>query len=329
MKRFLFLLGLIAAAPGAVGEELVSASKWTMDDEYVGPFRHRILVSSPDDVAVYQAEFMLVNNAAEFEADLMRGEQLLGRFRCSFASAGDAIFFNVYDPPNAGLDASGRFEFVFEEEEVSEEEALARAMAEYQKQDLLLNDFYEELMSRLTQEQKADLRDRQRAWIEHKEYMAGFQARAPEGEEQNHAIYWETAAYMTQSRTGFLKFVYNNKEVSPSVSGTYIDERGGTLSILERADDWIFHIDVVRGPTYHLGFVRGEAAKDGEGANFEEWREEYIFDGKAAKISFKREGSKVIIEGENTGAYHGARAYFDGEYFKVTDLIHAFPEVSF
>ncbi|MFT5467251.1 MAG: hypothetical protein ACI8UO_002355 [Verrucomicrobiales bacterium] len=329
MNRILLLSGLLAVVSGALGEELVNSSNWKMTDDYIGPFRHQISVASPDGVAKYEAEFMLVNNSAEFVAELKRGEQLLGQFRCSFASAGTNIWFNVYDPPNKGLDASGSYEFVFGDEEVPEAKALETAKAEYAKHDEILNDVYQDLMKRLNAEQKSDLRERQRDWIEHKEYISGFQAQAPEGKEQEKAAYWESAAYMTQSRAGFLKYVYENEEISPSVSGTYVDERGGTLTIVERSDDWVFFIDVVRGPTFHLGFLRGEAQIEDESAHFKEWREDYIFDGKIPEISLKREGQRVVIEGENTGAYHGARAYFDGEYFKVTDLLHVFPEVSF
>ena len=327
MKPICILLGLFASVAVAFSDELKSNSGWRLDDETTGPFRHAIVVTSPDGVAQYEAEFIMINNGAEFIAELKRDQQLLGQFRCSYVAAGYGAHFNVYDPPNKGLDASGRYQFP--DEDGDEEISLAEAKAEYEKQDRVINEVYKALMARLTDALKTDLRDRQRGWIEHKEYIAGFQARAPEGEEKQSPLYWETAAYMTQDRAGFLRHVYANEEISESVSGTYIDEHGGTLSILERGDDWVFAIDVVRGPTFHLGFIRGAAKKTDGGAHFKDLNSENFIEGKPAQITLKRSGSRILIEGEDTQYYHGMRAYFDGEFFKVTDLIQAYPDVDY
>ena len=45
-----------------------------------------------------------------------------------------------------------------------------------------------------------------------------------------------------------------------------------------------------------------------------------------AKLQFKFNGTRVEVTGENTGAYHGARAYFDGEYLKTSDGVEFSPE---
>lgn len=327
MKDLIISLGvLLASVVIATGDELKSKAGWIIQEESTGPFRQSIVATSPDGDAKYEAEFTLVNEGAEFSAALTQGRKRLGDFLCSYVVTGTDAHFNIYEPPSKELDASGRFAFQGEE---YEELSLAEAKAFYEKHDKALNEAYKELMARLTDAQKTDLRERQRAWIEHKEYISGFQAQAAEGEEKNSASYWETAGHMTQTRTGFLKHVYENEKLSDHVGGTYVDENGGILTIVERDSDWIFSIQVVRGPTFHLGFIRGNADKSANGAEFEDFNQDNFIDGKGAKISLKQNGSRIVVEGENTQYYHGARAYFDGEYFKASDLAHTFPDLDY
>ena len=321
---FLILASALALLP-AYGAELESASGWTLEDRHTGPFRHAISVISEGGELRYEAEFIMVNDGAEFDANLFRGGKSLGTFRCTLVGASDGYWFNVYDPPNGGLDASGPFAYP---EGGEHGVFLDAAKAEYAKHDEDLNTAYQELMARLPESQKTDLRERQRAWIEARDYHAGFQSQAVEGKDKDTATYWEVAAYMTEDRVGFLRHVYANSEVSPNITGTYIDENGGMLSILERYDDWVFAISVVRGPTAHIGFIRGAAQKGGTGAAFKDWNQENFYDGKPAELRFSRDGALLQVEGENTQYYHGARAYFDGTYFKVTDLVHSFPDMT-
>ncbi|MEM7010897.1 MAG: lysozyme inhibitor LprI family protein [Verrucomicrobiota bacterium] len=327
MKELIVSLGVLLASAIVVSAgELKSKAGWIIQEESTGPFRQSIVATSPDGGARYEAEFTLVNEGAEFSATLAQGRKNLGNFICSYVVTGTDAHFNVYEPPSKELDASGRFALQGDE---YEEMSLAEAKAFYEKHDKALNNAYKELMARLTDAQKTDLRDRQRSWIEYKEYISGFQAQAEEGKERDSAAYWETAGYITQTRTGFLKHVYENEKLSDHVGGTYVDERGGILTIVERDNDWIFTIQVVRGPTYHLGFIRGTANRNPKGAEFEDLNQDNFYDGKGAKISLKWMGSRIAVEGENTQYYHGARAYFDGEYFKASDLAHTFPDLDY
>ena len=51
--------------------------------------------------------------------------------------------------------------------------------------------------------------------------------------------------------------------------GVWIDGYGGEMTIAELDDDTIeFSISVVRGPTYHLGDIHGEARTNGQMARF-------------------------------------------------------------
>lgn len=80
-----------------------------------------------------------------------------------------------------------------------------------------------------------------------------------------------------------------------------------------------FHINVVRGPTFHVGAITGIAKLGGDTAT---WTDAPNPDGEtAAVLRLKFNANRhLTVESENAEAYHGARAHFDGDYFKVFPL---------
>ena len=81
-----------------------------------------------------------------------------------------------------------------------------------------------------------------------------------------------------------------------------------------------FSINVVRGPTWHTGELTGIAMLKRSAAVYKE-RLEAGEDREPCELTFNFvDGHIVKLEGKNTQYYHGARAYFDGTYFKVAKL---------
>ncbi|MCB1090359.1 MAG: hypothetical protein KDL87_02430, partial [Verrucomicrobiae bacterium] len=85
-----------------------------------------------------------------------------------------------------------------------------------------------------------------------------------------------------------------------------------------------FKIHVVRGPTYHMGFISGPARRNGEAGFFTDKGDpEYHSedDKDETWLFFEREAGtpRMKIRGIHTMPYHGARAYFDGVYTRLRD----------
>jgi hypothetical protein len=96
--------------------------------------------------------------------------------------------------------------------------------------------------------------------------------------------------------------------------GQYSDSYGGHLTIAEKGGKYWFYVEVVRGPSFHLGEIGGEFRVKGRTGWFEV-KEDY--DDESTWLTFLQENDgsgRVRIVGENTQSYHGARAYFDGNY---------------
>jgi hypothetical protein len=74
---------------------------------------------------------------------------------------------------------------------------------------------------------------------------------------------------------------------------------------------------VVRGPTYHIGSIGGSAKWNGSTAHFSI---QALDEEGGTWLTFLKWGVKLEIIGENTSSFHGARAYFDGEYIRVSEL---------
>jgi hypothetical protein len=109
------------------------------------------------------------------------------------------------------------------------------------------------------------------------------------------------------------------KNEDDSLNGLWIDSFGGTLEIVQDKDRLFFEIEVVRGPTFHTGSIAGVAKWNtplgwfSDTGRDKEKTEE-------SNLVFVSRGGVLEIIGAQTSYYHGARAYFDGEYCKVGRL---------
>ncbi|MFQ3578502.1 MAG: hypothetical protein SNJ52_05775 [Verrucomicrobiia bacterium] len=78
-----------------------------------------------------------------------------------------------------------------------------------------------------------------------------------------------------------------------------------------------FESFVVRGPTAHIGSIEAVATMLTENhARFVDTDADNFVEGQPATIDFFFSGHELEVRGENTLAYHGMRASFDGTYYK-------------
>lgn len=202
------------------------------------------------------------------------------------------------------FDASGVYK------PISDSQILTWAKKRYEAADTALNALYSKVISG-NPERAKELRKLQRDWIWYRDDMAAF---GPEDPKEKSPTYWSQMATQTAVRIGFLKAWSGALEVNDSISGTYSDFRGGNAVIDTKKAKLKFQIEVVRGPSSHLGQIEGTASLKGTKGEYS--------DGKnpPALLRFSFQPNHVLrIEGENTEEYHGARAYFDGTYYKVSD----------
>jgi len=199
---------------------------------------------------------------------------------------------------------------------------LEQAKQRFTAADADLNKTFQEVRSKLSGSTLIDLRDRQREWLKHRDYMASDQPRQNgfEGSDfKQSPDYWEAMADLTKTRTEFLRAAFDGT-LPKGITGVYQDSYGGALQLEETPQGIVFSINVVRGPTTHTGGLTGVANRKGSGAVYKE-KIEPPEDRKPTELTFAFvDGHIVKLTGKNTEYYHGARAYFDGTYFKVAKL---------
>jgi uncharacterized protein YecT (DUF1311 family) len=199
---------------------------------------------------------------------------------------------------------------------------LEQARQRFAAADADLNKTFQEVRGRLRGNALTDLRDRQREWLKHRDYIASDQPRQNgfEGSDfKKSPDYWEEMADLTKARAEFLRATFD-PALPKGITGVYQDSQGGALQLEETEQGIVFSINVVRGPTTHTGGLAGVAALKGSIAAYQE-KVEPAEDRKPCELTFAfSDGHIVKVTGKNTEYYHGARAYFEGTYFKVAKL---------
>ncbi|MBB07415.1 MAG: hypothetical protein CMN03_04040 [Roseibacillus sp.] len=202
---------------------------------------------------------------------------------------------------------------------------LDRAKVEFAVQDKLLNEIYQDLRKTLPADLFAKVREDQRRWIGYRDYISSAESKRLQKNPEDDPDYWTSAALMTVNRITWLKG-WKGAGAPPSRGipgkwdGIYRDSYGGELQIVERGGKLYFSLVVVRGPTFHSGACDGQAEVNGSMARFSV---RYSPDEAPAWLTFlnNRQGDgRIEVIGENTGFFHGARAYFQGHYLRVQTL---------
>ncbi|MEM9016854.1 MAG: lysozyme inhibitor LprI family protein [Verrucomicrobiota bacterium] len=199
---------------------------------------------------------------------------------------------------------------------------LASEKARFASEDQKLNQTYARAKSDLSEWDFKALQEEQQGWLEYRdarsEEVALLEGQAQEGQEEEDAAYWGAMADLTAMRTEIVNGWLIAFDFDREWEGIWKDGSGGILLIEEIGEKaFRFSIEVVRGPTYHLGALGGEAKVNQSSARFAiapEGIEEETW------LTFLKEGMKLRVVGDNTHFFHGARAFFDGEYVRVAEL---------
>jgi uncharacterized protein YecT (DUF1311 family) len=173
---------------------------------------------------------------------------------------------------------------------------LTEAEAAYEEADRALNREYQRAREVLFERAFEELREKQRRWIDYRDYHCGEVLRhnslaLANADLLQRVEYWERMSEITRERTAILRSIVAAHEGdTPPLGGIWIDGYGASLSIVELDGRIAFEIDVVRGPTFHLGNIIGYAAVNGTLARFDDGGED---DGKgdvrkAAWLTFIR-----------------------------------------
>ncbi len=197
------------------------------------------------------------------------------------------------------------------------------AKALFDKADKALNEAWASAKAALPEADFNKLKEDQRGWVDYRDYLA----RSPmyTGAEANGELpltapeYLEAAAALEEGRTKWLKGLVREWGAEEGLTGTWMDSYGGSIEIVEQNGKLHFITECVRGPTSHLGGLSGIASWNQTIGWFSDKGRDKDKEDET-NLSFILRDKKLEIIGANTGHYHGARAHFDGEYIKVSQL---------
>jgi uncharacterized protein YecT (DUF1311 family) len=222
----------------------------------------------------------------------------------------------------SGLTESQKKEYDFSGtyHKLTDHELQRRAERRYDAADTWLNEIYQQAREKLAAGSFADLKKREAEWIAYRDYFAeqsaGLNAKTESLPEA--VVRLQSLRELTMSRISFIRSLLDDS-LPVGINAVYRDGYGGELH-LEKEDGGIkFQLSVVRGPTAHTGDVGGRVLlKDGTGL----YRDpDPPKDEPPAEIRFHiLDDRRVEIKAHNDGYTHGARAYFDGVYFKSGPL---------
>lgn len=197
-----------------------------------------------------------------------------------------------------------------------------QAKAAYEKADKALNEAWAAVRAALPEPEFNKLKEDQRAWVEHRDFLARSPISSGAAEELplDSPEYLEIAASLSRQRTAWLKGLIREWGPEETLSGVWSDSHGGHLQIVETKGRLYFLLECVRGPTSHFGRLSGIAAWNERIGWFSDKGREDKGGDPETNLSFILRDRRMEIIGANTGYYHGMRAYFDGEYVKTGTL---------
>jgi uncharacterized protein YecT (DUF1311 family) len=195
-----------------------------------------------------------------------------------------------------------------------------RARRRYQAADTWLNETYRQAREKLATSSFADLKKREGDWIAYRDYFAEQSAGLSANSESlpKEVARLQSLRSLTMSRISFIRSLLDDR-LPAGISAVYHDEYGGELDLEKDNRRIKFRLNVVRGPTSHTGDVSGHVVlKNGSGL----YRDPDPSEGESpAEIRFNiLDDRRVEIKARNDSYLHGARAYFDGVYFKSGPL---------
>jgi uncharacterized protein YecT (DUF1311 family) len=201
----------------------------------------------------------------------------------------------------------------------AQKSSLAEAQAAFAKADRTLNEAWTAIKKGMPDKIFAELKTKQREWLESRDRRAleSSPASAELAEAKRSTAYWETAASLTEARALWLRRLADNED--DPLTGLWTDGNGGSLEIVEQKEKLLFVFNVVRGPSVHVGVVAGTAHWNTSIGWFSDKGRE-ADKPEETNIVFIEKERHLEVAGANTSYYHGARAYFDGNYYKIAPL---------
>lgn len=212
---------------------------------------------------------------------------------------------------------------------------LARVKAAYQRVDASLNSAYHQARSVLPEDAFKKLQDDERLWIHYRDFQSKLSV-DPEFWRDKGKIdlahftrdvaYWRAMSGITLERTKILQFIvacHQGKKFP--LTGRWSDGYGGEIRVVETPDAVAFDIEVVRGPTFHIGNITGFAHYSTMSKNVMAFSDggkvhSDSSDRDPAILVLRRTIDRLVINGINTRDYCGARAYFGNDYYRIGDL---------
>jgi len=209
-------------------------------------------------------------------------------------------------------------------------ECWKRAFAE---RDRRLNTLYQKLRKNLPRPRSEDLLQNSREWVRLKTFACATAASA--GREPlaglaildgrtpapDNALWFECQYRVSGERLSYIQSAFQTEHLEGFAdSGVYSDGLGGRMLLVRlRPDRLAFSVQVVRGPTAHIGRVDGAVDLNGNRGVF---RADYELGGekRSCRLIFElREAKRVVHVSEQNSCeyFRGARAFFDGDYRRI------------
>ena len=197
--------------------------------------------------------------------------------------------------------------------------SLTEATAGFAKADRALNEAWTAIKKALPNEVFAELKTKQREWLESRDRRALESSPTPNDavEAKRSAAYWQTATSITEVRAQWLRRLAD-KEDDP-LTGFWTDGNSGNLEIVEGKEKLFFVFHVVRTSGHHVGIIAGVAHWNRSIGWFSDKGREADKPDET-NIAFIEKDGHLEVTGANTSYYHGAHAYFDGAYYKIAPL---------
>jgi len=196
-----------------------------------------------------------------------------------------------------------------------------QAKALFEKADKALNEAWAAAKKALPETEFNKLKEGQRGWVEYRDYLARspmYMGADAQGElALDSPEYLEAAAGLAEDRTVWLKGLVREWGAEEGLTGVWTDSHGGRIEIVEQEGKLHFILECVRGPTSHVGGLAGVAVWNDHIGWFSDKGRPDKGDDAETNLSFILRDRRLEVIGAKTGFYHGARAYFDGEYVKT------------
>ena len=187
--------------------------------------------------------------------------------------------------------------------------------------DRELNAVYQRLSTTLEASRRRAMQEHSRQWIAYKEPLClestGIALGLEPAAARQRPEYLACLYDLTLARTTYLKQAFGQEGVSPGLAGMYDDGFGGRLKLQASGKEtYKFHLEVVRGPTFHTGEVEGSVRLQAKTARFVQ---KTACDGNepCCRLTFTRAPLFLHVAEDSCEMLHGVRAYFAGNYWKV------------